>query len=339
MREWPRQALECLGHGPDAVIVTVLAVEGSTPREAGVKMIVSARGSYGTIGGGNLEHQAIDQARRMLAAAGGPQFAVQDYPLGPLLAQCCGGRVRVMLERIGAPDREWLERAARLQDAGAAFAVRARVTSAGLTRTVAAGGDPAGARVTLNGADLGARGDKPALGDELIEWTPPPGPEVLMFGAGHVGTALARTLAPLPMRLRWFDSRPEVGPAPGLRILPPEALQQRARAGADYTLILTHDHALDYALVSAALAGAGHGYLGLIGSRTKRARFIGRLRADGFSDAAIARMVCPIGLPALRDKAPEVIAISVAADLLLRIQAQSQVCAHAPVQDAVLASV
>jgi xanthine dehydrogenase accessory factor len=93
-------------------------------------------------------------------------------------------------------------------------------------------------------------------------------------------------------------------------------------AGGDaYGLIFTHDHGLDYALASAGLAGGGFAYLGLIGSKTKRARFMSRLRDDGFSEAALTRLTCPIGLPALKSKAPEVIAVSVAADLLLRLEA------------------
>jgi xanthine/CO dehydrogenase XdhC/CoxF family maturation factor len=93
-------------------------------------------------------------------------------------------------------------------------------------------------------------------------------------------------------------------------------------AGADaYGLVLTHDHALDYALVSAGLAGGGFGYFGVIGSKTKRARFMKRLRDDGFSEAVLTRLTCPIGLPHLKSKAPEVIAVSVAADLLMRQEA------------------
>jgi len=88
-----------------------------------------------------------------------------------------------------------------------------------------------------------------------------------------------------------------------------------------YGLVLTHDHALDYALASAGLAGGGFSYLGLIGSKTKRARFMHRLRDDGFSELALNRLTCPIGLTGLKSKAPEVIAVSVAADLLMRQEA------------------
>lgn len=79
------------------VLVTVMEAKGSTPREAGTKMVVTADRQFGTIGGGNLEFEAIAEARALLASA---QAAtkVKDYPLGPKLAQCCGGAVSVLLE-------------------------------------------------------------------------------------------------------------------------------------------------------------------------------------------------------------------------------------------------
>ncbi|HWU13751.1 MAG TPA: XdhC family protein, partial [Caulobacter sp.] len=103
---------------------------------------------------------------------------------------------------------------------------------------------------------------------------------------------------------------------------PAELAAAAMGAGPDaYILVMTHDHNLDYALTSAALAGGAFGYLGLIGSDTKKARFLSRLRKDGFNDGATARVTCPIGLPRLKNKAPEVIAVSVAADLLMRLEA------------------
>lgn len=79
------------------VLITVMEAKGSTPREAGTKMVVTADAQFGTIGGGNLEFEAIAEARKLLAEAT-PATAVKDYPLGPRLAQCCGGAVSVLLE-------------------------------------------------------------------------------------------------------------------------------------------------------------------------------------------------------------------------------------------------
>jgi len=323
MSNWARSALARIGENQPAALVTVLATEGSAPREAGTKMVVWEGGQSGTIGGGNLEHQATNQARRMLSGSQA-SFAIQDYPLGPLLAQCCGGRVRLLIERVEAASRDWLTDAARRMDAAQPFEVRTRFNPGLLTKTVAPiAASSEAPPVTLAGAVASARGARPELGDELIERNDAPRPPLLVFGAGHVGQAVARAFAPLPFKLSWFDSRPETAELAGVTVAEPAEMAAAAMgAGADaYGLIFTHDHGLDYALASAGLAGGGFAYLGLIGSKTKRARFMSRLRDDGFSEAALTRLTCPIGLPHLRSKAPEVIAVSVAADLLMRLEA------------------
>ncbi|WP_419317886.1 xanthine dehydrogenase accessory protein XdhC [Caulobacter sp. ErkDOM-E] len=320
---WARAALARIEHNDAAALVTVLATEGSAPREAGTKMVVWEGGQSGTIGGGNLEHQATTQARRMLTGSQA-SFAIQDYPLGPLLAQCCGGRVRLLIERVEAASRDWLTDAARRMDAAQPFEVRTRFNPGLLTKTVAPiAASSEAPPVTLAGAQATARGARPTLGDELVERNDAPRPPLLVFGAGHVGQAVTRAFAPLPFKLSWFDSRPETADIPGVTVAGPAEMAAAAMgAGGDaYGLIFTHDHGLDYALASAGLAGGGFAYLGLIGSKTKRARFMSRLRDDGFSEAALTRLTCPIGLLHLRSKAPEVIAVSVAADLLMRLEA------------------
>ncbi|HZV09640.1 MAG TPA: XdhC family protein, partial [Novosphingobium sp.] len=162
-----------------------------------------------------------------------------------------------------------------------------------------------------------ARSAKPEAGavlGEMLGALPRP---VLLFGAGHVGQALERALAPLPFALHWFDTRPEFA-RPGVAIAGEDtliaAITQAAPEAA--LLILTHDHGLDYRLASAALArpqGAPL-FTGVIGSATKAARFRSRLGAQGL---AAARLTCPIGLAGIGGKAPAVIAASVAAQLLM----------------------
>lgn len=320
MADWPQEALEVLAEGRPVALITLLAVEGSTPREAGTRMLAWACGAWGTIGGGHLEQLATDQARRMLERPGAPVFAVQDYPLGPLLAQCCGGRVRLLIERLDECDQAWLAEADRLIRANRPFEVVQRLGLPGRTVRPA---EPDGDRqMRVDGAPAAARGSKPEAGAEVVWRSAPAQPSLVMFGAGHVGLAIARAFAPLPFRLRWLDCREAARGVAGVEVLPDETLIEIAGRPADFALILTHDHALDYALTAAALRAGGRGYLGLIGSKTKRARFLSRLAADGLGEAARARLVCPIGLPQLSGKAPEIIAASVAADLLLRLQAR-----------------
>ncbi|NDY90034.1 xanthine dehydrogenase accessory protein XdhC [Ideonella livida] len=143
-----------------------------------------------------------------------------------------------------------------------------------------------------------------------------------LFGAGHVGRALARVLAELPCEVWWVDEREaEFPPGPLPSHLHPvcvesvEAEVDQARPG-DAFLVLTHSHELDLRLTQAILKRGDFGWFGLIGSATKRARFERRLRERGIPEATLARLCCPIGLPGMTGKEPGVIAVAVAAQLL-----------------------
>lgn len=151
---------------------------------------------------------------------------------------------------------------------------------------------------------------------------------VALFGGGHVGRAIVNALLPLPFDIHWIDSRDEVFPAG----LPPQVLAEHSdpvqaavsdlRPGAQ-VLIMSFSHAEDLDVVAACLLRQRERgdlpFVGLIGSRTKWATFRHRLEARGFSAGELAHITCPIGLPGLKGKAPEVIAASVAAQLLLTL--------------------
>jgi xanthine dehydrogenase accessory factor len=146
-------------------------------------------------------------------------------------------------------------------------------------------------------------------------------PQVVLFGAGHVGKALVRILAELPWRITWVDGRPGQFPD----VLPanvtvdctaaPERAVDRAPPDAAF-LVMTHSHALDLKICEKVLQRNDFFYFGLIGSATKRAKFIRRFRLRGIPDQTVARMICPIGLPGIAGKRPAEIAIAVAAQLL-----------------------
>lgn len=235
------------------VLITVAETRGSVPRAAGTKMIVSAEAQFGTIGGGNLEAEAIQAARELLRAQASPDDAgnrLVRYPLGPALAQCCGGVVTVLLEPFLPPRRR-----------------------------------------------------------------------LLLFGAGHVGKAVIEVLSGLGLPIRWIDPRVEQFPAhspPGVEMIhtgAPEAELRNSDVDS-FVLVITHSHDLDYALVETALRHGRFAYLGLIGSRSKRARFEKRLRAANIPAADIIRLTCPIGIPGITGKHPREIAIAVAAQVL-----------------------
>ncbi len=269
------ETLDRLGREP-AVLVCVEATQGSVPREAGTCMLVFAQAVAGTIGGGQLEFQAIAHARDRMAAgpASPPAQDAQDtqlpdirrYPLGPSLGQCCGGVVHLRYEAL-------------------------------------------------------APGSGPGLAARLAPRLHP----MALFGGGHVGRALVQVLAMLPYAVTWIDSRDEVFPAqvpPTVRCEHSDPVQAAVAglAPGSQVLVMSFSHAEDLDIVAACLRRQRErgdlAFIGLIGSQTKWATFRHRLEARGFTGAELARVTCPIGLPGITGKEPEVIAVSVAAQLL-----------------------
>lgn len=297
MTEWAGHARRVLDQGQACALISLLAVEGSAPREAGTRMVVTADACLGTIGGGHLEFLAVKQARAALDHPPGA-WRIQDYPLGPLLGQCCGGRVRVMVERLDPDHSDWL----REVEIRPAFALETRLYDGHVERHL----------VSEMPAALAAKGPQPMAGDRLIEAVGAPVTQLTLFGAGHVGQAIARLMSGLPFDLHWYDERPEYSPQ-----TTPQNLSDIAQNASGLVLIMTHDHALDYRLTAAALSGEAS-FIGLIGSATKRVRFLNRLRKDGFDDDVLQRLTCPIGIAGISGKAPEIIAVSVVAQLLLQ---------------------
>lgn len=152
-------------------------------------------------------------------------------------------------------------------------------------------------------------------------------PDILIFGAGHVGKALAQTLALLPVNPILIDQRKsELPNISGVenRLSPlPEAEVRRAKPGSAI-VVLTHDHALDFLIVGEALARGKFGYVGMIGSKTKRAVFSNWL-IETYDRAVLATdLVCPIGGASVTDKRPEVIAALVAAQIIQALDQAGQ---------------
>ncbi|MGJ7555892.1 xanthine dehydrogenase accessory protein XdhC [Variovorax sp. RB3P1] len=163
--------------------------------------------------------------------------------------------------------------------------------------------------------------DAPALQRELVAQLRP----LALFGGGHVGAALARLLAALPFAVRWIDSRDGVFPdelPAQIDTEHSEPVQDAvaALAPGSRVLIMSFSHAEDLDIVIACLKRLRERndlpYIGLIGSKTKWATFSHRLEARGFGADELARITCPIGVPGITGKEPEVIAVAVAAQLL-----------------------
>lgn len=231
------------------VLVTVIGVQGSTPRESGTKMVVTQDELYGTIGGGHLEYKSMQIARELLDKNEAIQH-LEYFPLSASLGQCCGGSASV-----------------------------------------------------------------------LFECFPATMPRVMLFGAGHVGKALATILAGLPCQVDWVDSRESEFPqSPGGNIaiksreFPPDAVVD-ASPGLFY-IVMTHNHQLDLELCEAILKREDFAYLGVIGSKSKAIRFRKKLLHRGFDQKQIDRITCPMGLTNVSGKKPMEVAVSIAGELI-----------------------
>ena len=243
------------------VLVDLSEARGSTPRERGTFMLVAEASIWGTIGGGQFEYMAIDNARALLSGSGETRM---DIPLGPEIGQCCGGWTRLTFTLVTPAVTEGLRR--RLRN---------------------------------------AEQDQPAI---------------FVFGAGHVGRALAHAVAPLPFSVTLVETRIEaLQDLPGnvahrLAAIPEAVVGDIPEGGA--AIIMTHDHALDFLIARQALSRPELPYVGMIGSATKRATFAAWARREGMPADAADRLVLPIGGSAVKDKRPAVIAAMVAAELL-----------------------
>lgn len=258
------------------MLVEVIDIKGSTPREVGARMLVGPDTFLGTIGGGHLEWQALSLARQAMHEAqqrkAQPSSWTQAFALGPTLGQCCGGALTLCFSPLSAEAlRQW----------------------------------PA---------------HQPRFHLEL-------------HGAGHVGQAIIRHLSHLDCTVRWLDQRSDDMPPDGCGLpsaetianLPPHICwletdqpedEVRDAPAHAYHLVLTHRHDLDLRLVQAILNHEQFQFLGLIGSATKHAQFKRRLSERGYTPEQISRITCPIGLPDIQGKEPDVIALSVVAQLL-----------------------
>lgn len=303
MKNWAAEITAIIQRDGDAILVTLGKSRGSTPRGSGTKMLVGRHETQGTIGGGNLEFMVTEQARKMLAAPDA-DLLYQHYALGPLLSQCCGGTTNVLLEKLSQDHFPLLDQISE--------AVKNKLPY-GL---VSATGGPVVNKRFISAPQMAQDGN-----DEISEWNQNDALPLYMFGAGHVGKAMASVLARLNFDVKWIDSRqdqfPEIVADNVEKILSddPEYLVSQAPGGTIF-LIFTYSHQRDYEITSAVLKRGDFRYCGLIGSKTKRVRFEKYfIKTDG-TEKQLKKLTCPIGLSRITGKAPDIIAIAVAAELL-----------------------
>lgn len=246
---WVDAAKELTNQGEAYVLVTLLGVRGSAPRDSGTKMVVSRQASFDTIGGGHLEHKATKIAQELLRTGESAQH-IEHFPLGAKLGQCCGGTTSVLFETF--------------------------------------------ASTHIN---------------------------IMLFGAGHVGHAIAPMLAGLPVRVKWVDERQALFPTQQYsnieQVVSEEPSDEVAMMPANsYFVVLTHNHQRDFDICSAILKRGDSRYAGLIGSQTKWKRFAQRFEHRGFSASDIAQLTCPVGLSDVPGKLPMEVAVSIVGEII-----------------------
>ncbi|GAB4289151.1 MAG: XdhC/CoxI family protein [Myxococcota bacterium] len=232
-----------------AALVTVIESGGSVPRKPGAKMLVTAEGQWGSIGGGEIERQAIERARELLVSGGCAE--VFERHLTRDLGMCCGGSMKLFLE--------------------------------------------------------------PMI----------PNPELIIFGAGHIGRALCAMAAMAGFDVVVCDGREEwlngerFPDAKRLILEEPEGAVTSLGIRKDsFAVIVTHEHSIDEATVKRILRLTElPRYIGMIGSRRKRENFVERLTAAGIERSLIERVHTPVGLN-IGALTPEEIAVSIVAELI-----------------------
>ena len=329
LRSWVHALMRALQRDPIVVRIVLATVRGSAPREPGVGMLVASSGIEGTIGGGQLEWEALIAARALLEDGAVPA-RLERIVLGADRGQCCGGVVEVWMERYTRADLALLEAASLAAARGAAVLLSTMGRATVERRIVCQTGVDMDASQLLQEprAQAVPRVRRNTHGAAtLLERLDDALPPLWLYGAGHVGQALARILMDLPVQLTWIDSRTGHFPAQipsAVRVLCGSDPVQSVAAAPTGTrfLVMTHSHSLDYALCRAILARGDFAWAGLIGSKSKAARFRSRLARDGLGREAIARLICPIGIGGIASKWPAAIAVGVAAQVLRDLSVQ-----------------
>jgi xanthine dehydrogenase accessory factor len=331
-RPW-HLAAAALGAGRPAVMVTLFARLTQGAREAGARILVSEEACAGSVGGGALELAVVARARDLLGRPRGS--ALESLGEADGTGRRCGGRARFHFRILDPQDRAWVGRLAEAEHSAEPAVLLSCVGDAEgpgvgspvIGPTDEVDGLPRGLAAEVRRQLAGSRAPaalRAAGKTWLIEAMEGPGPAVWLFGAGHLGQAVARALAPLPFDLTWLDAREGLFPeglpgAVACRHCPaPDATVAEAPPGAAY-LVMTHGHGMDFAICEAVLRRGDAAYLGMVGSARKAAACRMRLTERGIDPGRLGEITTPIGLDGITGRAPAVIAASVAADLLLRL--------------------
>jgi xanthine dehydrogenase accessory factor len=294
--------IACCEQGIDAGLAVIVERQGSSPRETGAMLMLDGEGGcVGTIGGGALEKQVVEAlAKVMLTHAA----KIQIFDLLPeSFGMPCGGRIKVVLSPVGKDALPVFSGLVERLSKGTSATLYAWMTEPGVMRW----------EISPQEGDTTSRFEIPVESAA----------ELLIFGAGHIAQALSPMALAADFQVSVLDDRSTflqdvVLPEEVHTIALPsfEACMASAPAVSDTTFVLiaTYDHRHDMVVLKQAL-DTNAGYIGMVGSSSKRDAIFARLKAEGISNAALSRVHCPVGLP-IGAMTPAEIAISILAEMI-----------------------
>lgn len=306
----------------DLMLVTIIAEDGSSPRGSGSQMLVGAAGRIvGTIGGGAVEHRSEQIAVELLAKKCSARHEFQLHQNArENIGMVCGGDVSVWFQYVDANESGWVELAGKVMEQ---ISARQRgwliqKLNGDLPALIGESGVLAGSVVESDAC----MADGCVLTESIFSMQLPLGERVVIFGGGHIAVALAPLLKQVGFRVTVMDCRPEY--ADPARF--PEAehvicgdylriSEYLALTAADYVVIMTNGHSHDFEIQEQVLRGP-LAYVGVIGSRSKKAFVNQRLRDMGITEEAIESIHTPIGI-AIKAVTPEEIAVSIVGEMIL----------------------
>lgn len=314
---WLAQVIAQLADASAVAVLTILSAKGSTPREAGAFMLVTNQSQSGSIGGGALEFEATKWAKERVAEHLSDEVAEirgktgfsrhsRDFALGPDLGQCCGGHVTLLCEIYDQTSHCDLTALSHLAP------VQLLHDLASQDLPVPYDGTKAGFYYNAKTAQLVTTHDRRKQ-------------KLYLYGAGHVGRALIDVTSGLDLERVWVDTSqsrfPEIVPD-DVTIVPASDMAVIAHHAPPSTIhiVMSYAHQIDEAICYALLAKGDFAKLGLIGSKTKKARFASRFRTAGIDERQIDRLICPIGLHTITGKSPAHVALSIAGQLAVWLE-------------------
>ena len=290
---WTEELIKTIEKNDIVCRAMVVRSDGSTPRDIGANMIIFKNNIQGTIGGGNLEFEIIRNAREKMKSSLTFLREKKKFPLGPNLGQCCGGYVEVILEYY---NKQTIPLLKSLASKNNQFILHPNNEE---TFPISS-----------------YTNEKNYIVSKHFKSFHP----VFIYGAGHVGRALINVTNDLQIERFWIDISEDRFPnniakdvnkvvANDLKIIANNSIPNSIH------IVMTFSHQIDEEIVETLLNKNNFYKLGLIGSKTKKQRILGRLRKKGISDELLQNVICPIGISEVLGKKPPQVALSIASQL------------------------